>query len=187
MAGPGHRRDTVLPGQEGTSVLLGRAGAYGGPFGRIQELATGQTFTVVTGQGRHTYRVLGVRYAKDASPPPPKAGGSRLVLTTARGPAFMPTGIARVDAELTSQVAPVGTRVTTSGMRGAASDPMAADMSTIWALVLWLQAMVVVVLGAVWSFHRWGRRQAWIVFAPTLAAVSFQVADQVTLLLPNLL
>jgi hypothetical protein len=39
----------------------------------------------------------------------------------------------------------------------------------------------------VWSFYRWGRRQAWIVFAPTVAAVAFQVADQVTLLLPNLL
>ncbi|MFD1273890.1 sortase domain-bontaining protein [Streptomyces kaempferi] len=29
--GPGHRRDTPLPGQSGTSVLMGRAAAYGGP------------------------------------------------------------------------------------------------------------------------------------------------------------
>jgi sortase (surface protein transpeptidase) len=187
MAGPGHRRDTVLPGQEGVSVLLGRAGAYGGPFGRIQELAPGQTFSVLTGQGKHTFRVIGVRYAKDLAPPPLAAGASRLVLTTARGPAFMPTGVARVDAELISKVAPAGVRVTNAAMRGAANDPLASDSSTVWALVMWLQAMVVVALGAVWSFYRWGRRQAWIVFAPTMAAVAFQVADQVTLLLPNLL
>jgi membrane protein YdbS with pleckstrin-like domain len=177
----------VLPGQEGVSVVLGRAGAYGGPFGRIQELAPGQTFTVITGQGKHTFRVLDVRYAKDLAPPPLAAGASRLVLTTARGPAFMPTGVARVDAELISKVVPAGVRVTNAAMRGAANDPLASDSSTIWALVMWLQAMVVVALGAVWSFYRWGRRQAWIVFAPAMAAVAFQVADQVTLLLPNLL
>jgi sortase A len=187
MAGPGHRRDTVLPGQLGTSVLLGRAGAYGGPFGRIQELAPGQTFTVVTGQGKHTYKVIGVRYAGDSAPPPPASVASRLVLTTARGPAFMPTGVARVDAELTSEVGWAGARMTTTAMKGAASNPLSNDMSTIWALVMWLQAMVAVVLGAVWSFHRWGRRQAWIVFVPAVAAVGFQVTDQITLLLPNLL
>ncbi|WBM79642.1 sortase [Cryobacterium breve] len=37
--GPGHRRDTPLPGQSGISVLMGRAAAYGGPFARLQEPA----------------------------------------------------------------------------------------------------------------------------------------------------
>ena len=35
MSGPGHRRDTVLPGQAGVSILYGRQSAYGGPFERI--------------------------------------------------------------------------------------------------------------------------------------------------------
>ncbi|MFC0555175.1 sortase [Planotetraspora thailandica] len=187
VQGPGHRRDTVLPGQQGTSVLMGRAGAYGGPFGDIEQLAPGDTFTVTTGQGEHTYRVLGVRYAKDPSPPPPSASQSRLVLTTARGPAFMPTGVARVDAELVSKVYPAGQRVTTALSRGPAGEPMAADTSTLWALVLWLQVLVALALGAVWSFNRWGRWQTWVVFVPSVAAVGFQVADQVTWLLPNML
>src|SRR5579862_7493409 len=36
--GPGHLRDTVLPGQVGTSVVFGRAATYGGPFGGIHGL-----------------------------------------------------------------------------------------------------------------------------------------------------
>ena len=62
-SGPGHRRDTVLPGQQGVSVVMGRAAAYGGPFGRIQELAPGDSFTVRTGQGKQVFEVVGVRYA----------------------------------------------------------------------------------------------------------------------------
>src|SRR5262249_17983129 len=31
-SGPGHRRDTPLPGQAGTSVIFGRRAAFGGPF-----------------------------------------------------------------------------------------------------------------------------------------------------------
>lgn len=29
--GPGHRRDTVLPGQAGTSIIMGRRSSYGAP------------------------------------------------------------------------------------------------------------------------------------------------------------
>jgi hypothetical protein len=187
MAGPGHRRDSVLPGQEGTSVLFRPSGSFGGPFSRIEQLAPGEIFTVITGQGENTYRVIGLRYAGDVSPPPPASGEGRLVLTTARGPAFMPAGVARVDAELISEVYPAGARVTTSVTLGEAAQPMASDPSTLWALVLWLEVLVAVVVGAVWSFHRWGRGQTWVVFLPVVAAVGFQVADQVTRLLPNLL
>ena len=32
FGGPGHRRDTPLPGQQGTSLVMGRRAAFGGPF-----------------------------------------------------------------------------------------------------------------------------------------------------------
>ena len=86
--GPGHRRDTALPGQAGVSVLFGRAAAYGGPFARIQELAPGDEFTIITGQGEHEYEVIGLRYAGDPAPPRLTAGESRVILTTARGAPF---------------------------------------------------------------------------------------------------
>ena len=64
---------------------------------------------------------------------------------------------------------------------------MGNDASTIWALILWLQALIAVVVGAVWSWMRWGRHQTWIVFGPASLAVGFAVAAQITRLLPNLL
>jgi sortase A len=186
-AGPGHRRDTVLPGQVGVSVLMARAAAYGGPFGRIQELTPGEIFTVTTGQGEQTYEVIGVRYAGDPAPPPPAAGESRLILETARGPAFIPSGVARVDAQLRSDVQGAGQRQTTYATLPQADKEMATDTTTVWALVFALQFLLVVELGAVWALRRIGAQKTWIVFVPLTLTAALLVADQTTRLLPNLL
>jgi len=186
-AGPGHRRDTVLPGQAGASVIMGRAAAFGGPFGRLQELQLGETFTVVTGQGEQLFAVIGVRYAGDPAPAPITAGMSRLILETARGPAFLPTGVVRVDAELASAVQPPGARATTHAALPAAAMELAGDSSHLWALVFALQALVLVELGAMWTYRRIGARQAWIVFVPLALLTVLVAADQTVRLLPNLL
>ena len=75
-------------------VIIGRAAGYGGAFGRIQELAPGAEFTILTGQGEQKFEVIGLRYAGDPSPPRLRAGESRVILTTARGVPYAPTGIA---------------------------------------------------------------------------------------------
>lgn len=186
-AGPGHRRDTVLPGQEGTSVIMGRAAAYGGPFSRLQELQPGQHFSMVTGQGQFTYEVIGVRYAGDPSPPAPVAGESRLVLETARGVPYVPEGVVRVDASLTSTTQPAGLRQTTSISLPASHWELASDNSTVWALVFALQLLVVIEIAAVWSLRRIGPRKTWVVFVPLTLLGGLLVADQVSRLLPNLL
>ena len=185
--GPGHRRDTSLPGQVGVSVIMGRQSAFGGPFGRIEELAPGDRFTVVTGQGVQTFEVIGVRYAGDLSPAPTKAGESRLVLETARGPAFMPRGVVRVDAELVSDPQPRGPRYTTFQTLPAAQKEMAGDTSRAWALVFALQLLLVVVVAAVWTYRRIGARQAWAVFVPLGLLAFLVVADQAVRMLPNLM
>ena len=51
LAGPGHLRKTVLPGQVGTSVVYGRAATYGGPFGELDQLRVGDEIKVVMAQG----------------------------------------------------------------------------------------------------------------------------------------
>ncbi|CAL8978959.1 hypothetical protein PROP_02652 [Propionicimonas sp. T2.31MG-18] len=184
--GPGHRRDTVLPGQVGISVLMGRAYAYGGPFGTIQALSPGETLSVITGQGEHIYRVLGVRYAGDPTVAY-TAGTSRLVLETARGGPFMPTGVVRVDAELVSEVKPYGARQTTWATLAAEDRELASDPSTVWALVFALQFLVLAEVAAVYALHRFGAAKTWVVFVPVLLLGGLLVADQITRLLPNLL
>lgn len=185
--GPGHRRDTVLPGQAGISVVMGRAAAYGGPFARVQELAPGQEFTVLTGQGEQTFAVIGVRYAGDPSPAPLKAGESRLILETARGPAFVPGGVARVDAVLTSETQPAGIRQTTYVTLPAAHKELATDTTTVWALAFALQFFLLVELAAIWAFRRVGVQKTWTVFLPVVTVGGLLVADQIVRLLPNLL
>ncbi|MEA9984166.1 sortase, partial [Subtercola sp. RTI3] len=184
--GPGHRRDSVLPGQAGISTVMARAAAYGGPFSRIQELAPGDRMTVLTGQGSQTFAVIGVRYAGD--PVPTYAPGtSRLTLVTARGPAFIPTAIAYVDTQLTSLVQPAGKRQTTFIALPSAELAMSTDTSTAWALVFALQFLLVVEMAAVWAYRRIGAQKTWVVFVPLSLLAALYVANQMTLLLPNLL
>jgi sortase (surface protein transpeptidase) len=184
--GPGHRRDTFLPGQAGTSVLMGRATAYGGPFGRIQELPPGESISVITGQGEHIYRVLGVRYAGDPSPSF-KPGTGRLVLETARGGPYMPSGVVRVDAELVSEVKADGPRRTTFATLDPPDKELASDFGTVWALVFACQFLLLAEVACVWSLRRFGRAKTWVVFVPVLLFSGLLVADQLTRLLPNLM
>jgi LPXTG-site transpeptidase (sortase) family protein len=186
-SGPGHRRDTPFPGQAGTSVFLGRAGAYGGPFGGLHRLRAGAKVTVTTGQGVSTFKVIDVRKAGDLVPPPLGSAKGRLVLVTATGPAFMPTGVLRVDADLTSNTLATPPLVLSSSSLPHSEQPLGIDTSTVWALVLWLEALIVVAVAIVWSWMRWGHQQTWIVFVPLTAVVGFFVADQFMRLVPNLL
>lgn len=185
--GPGHRRDTPLPGQAGTSVLMGRAAAYGGPFGRLASLTTGDTFSVTTGQGKATYRVSDIRRAGDPAPAPLASGKGRLVLVTATGPRFAPSGVLRVDAELISVPFQTPAAVIRSGTLPDSEEPLARPSGVPWPLVMWLQALLLTAIAAVWAWHRWGRHQTWIVFAPIVAVLGLQVATRTTELLPNLL
>ncbi len=185
-SGPGHRRDTVLPGQAGVSVIAGRRAAYGGPFASLGMLRGGDRIVVTTGQGRHSYRVLGVRRAGDPVPQAPAEGKGRLTLMTADGPPFLPTDVVRVDADLVSPAQDTPARLPSNALP-AADEAMAGDPSALVPLVLWGQLLVAAAVVLVWLRHRVGGWQAWVIGVPVLAAVGAQVADQAAALLPNLL
>lgn len=184
--GPGHRRDTPLPGQAGTSVIMGRRAAFGGPFRRIARLEPGQTLKVTTGQGEFTYRIDGVRRAGDrvrAGRP----GVSRLILATADGPAFVPSGLLEVDASLITPALAAAEPAFSAASLPAAEMALAGDPSTVWALALWLQVVLALALGLVWAWHRIGSARSWIFFMPPLALSGLAASGEVARLLPNLL
>ena len=64
---------------------------------------------------------------------------------------------------------------------------MSGDSSQLFALVLWAQAFLIVVVAFTWLRERWGRWQAWTVGAPVLLAVGWALSNQIAALLPNLL
>jgi sortase A len=186
MSGPGHLRSTVLPGQAGTSVLMGRQAAYGGPFARIHELVPGDEIRVTTGQGEHTFSVTGVRRGGDVVTPV-EPGKGRLTLVTADGPPYLARETVRVDADLTSQVQAAPPAVLSTGDLEPGELALQGDSSAWIPLVFWAQVLVLMAIAVVWAAFTWGGWQAWIVGVPTLAFLGLTVAGVAARLLPNLL
>jgi hypothetical protein len=58
--GPGHVPGTAGPGQAGNSSLVGRRGAYGGPFADLDRLRPADSILVTTTQGFSVYEVESV-------------------------------------------------------------------------------------------------------------------------------
>lgn len=184
-SGPGHRRDTVLPGQAGAAVLFGRRAAFGAPFGKIGRLSTGDALRVTTGQGTHEYRVVAVRRAGDPLPAPAPAG--RLTLVTAAGPPFLPDGALRVDADLVGPAQPSPARRVAAGTLPPSEQALAGDRGGLVALLLLSQVLLLAACACALVRARWGARQAWVVGAPVLGGLGLAVAHAASALLPNLL
>ena len=182
--GPGHVRTTVFPGGAGVSVLYGRAGTYGGPFGQIGDLHRGQIITVTTQVGTAHFRVVRVRPA-GAIVRPPAPGTSRLTLGTATGGFLTPSGVLWVDADKIGKPLAAASPPNTSLL--ASEAPLANDTGTLWALLLWLEGLAVLLTLAVWTWRRWGHAQAWIIFTAPMLVVWVFVSDQIVRLLPNMI
>jgi sortase (surface protein transpeptidase) len=185
--GPGHLRDTVIPGQAGVSVILGREFAYGGPFGKLASLVPGDRITVVTGQTVASYTVIDLRRAGDPLPPPVAAGGGRMILVTADGPPLAPTGTLYVDADLTSKPQPAPAMVLSSASLSSSENALGNEPQAWLPIVLWMQLLLLITIALSWLWTAWGKWQTWLIAVPVVGYVVVSAADEVTRLLPNLM
>lgn len=186
--GPGHASGSVLPGQAGVSVLMGRSLAYGAPFRHLADLTPGSPITVTTGEGTFTYAVSDLRRKGDPVPAPLASGQARLTLVTStgtgRGAALAPGDTLYVDATLRGKAQPAGA-VAAADPAGA---PMARDVSTatLAELALVLELLVGSLVGIVWLRARWSSIGAWVVGAPVVLAALWLVSSLAARLIPNL-
>ncbi|MEV1083579.1 sortase [Streptomyces sp. NPDC050211] len=187
MSGPGHRRDTPLPGQAGTSVIMGRQWGYGSPFNSLHELPVGTEIRVTTGQGTATYEVTAIRREGDPLPPTLKQDEGRLTLITAEGRPYTPSGTIRVDATLTSDVQPAPPRPLAPGWIDDSEQSLGGEDGAWLPVFLWSQGLLLAALLTMAAYRAWGRWQTWIVGVPVLAAFGLAVSSAATRLLPNLL
>jgi sortase A len=186
QSGPGHRRDSVLPGQVGTSVLYGRSATFGAPFKHLYRLRAGDVVRVTTGQGSFVYTVTRTRHAGDVDPAPqPGTGKLTLVSLTGSGwrSGFAPTRTTYVDATLQQAVPSTGRQ----GQSLVDEQVLSRAHDGLLVLVLWLTGLLVVVVGSVLAWSRWGRWQSWVVASPVLVAVLVGCSRSAAVLLPNLL
>jgi sortase A len=185
--GPGHFRGSVMPGQAGVSVIMGRRTAYGGPFGALASLVPGDPITVVTGQTVAGYTVIDLRRAGDPLPPALASGAGRLVLVTADGAPLDPTGILYIDAAETSKPQP-SPGVVLPDYLSTTENAMATEQQQAWLpIVLWGQLLVLVAFALGWLWSAWGKWQTWVIAVPTVGFLVLCISDQATRLLPNLM
>lgn len=188
LKGPGHLRSSVLPGQAGTSVLLGRARTYGAPFAKISLLHAGHVIQTTTAQGQASYRVDRVRRGGDRLPQPLPVGAGRLTLvsgyTATRAAALVPHEVVYVDASLISKPF----QAPSNGIRAVAPSElaMARDTSVMPSLALVVGALGVVLAGLLLARQRVADAVVWIVGAPIIIALAWAAGDDLMHLLPNL-
>lgn len=187
MDGIGHRRDTVLPGQEGISVLYGRQAAYGGVFGRLSELKVGDTISTLTGQGKSEFTVTAIRKAGDEVTNALPAGGSRLTLVSASGIPFLPTSAIWVDAELTGTAKETPMKVIPLLAIKSSEEAMNGDLEALTPIIYLYQLLALLIFAMLWLRRNWGRAQSWVISVPLLVWTSTMLAEQITRILSNLI
>ncbi|MET0523243.1 MAG: sortase [Nocardioides sp.] len=181
MTGPGLKPDSVLPGQTGVSVLVGRRATFGAPFADLDQLRTGDRIVVTTGQGEFTYVVDLVR-TSDAPATEIEQVPARLTLITS-DPAVAPSRTLTVSAQLDGEALPASTGVPAS----AADVPGEGSSGRGIALLLWSQLLLLVTVVATWAALKYNVRAVWIGAAPVLLAILWNVFENLAVLLPNTL
>ncbi|MDQ1534759.1 MAG: sortase [Actinomycetota bacterium] len=180
-SGPGHLRQSPLPGQQGNAVVIGRKTAYGGAFRRISSLTKGDRISVTTGEGRFSYIVDTVRrVGADNGSELVSTGTNQLTLVTS-DPAFLATRRLVVTSHLIGNAfAPSAdpTPVTRAELG------LSGETDAVLPLVLWLEVLLAAAIGATWLWRRWARWSAYVVSVPVLLAITWLVFENVTKLLP---
>jgi len=176
--GPGHLRDTPLPGQAGVVQLFGRRATFGGPFALVPRLRPGDIIRTITGQGQSTYRVaaLGSSWTQVRNPAP-----NQLILLTASSP-YVPAYYTYVDANLvsTAHPGPTAARSMSGSEIALANDVGALVLALVWALALALISVV----GSI-AASRWSPWAAYLAAAPVALAVLWNLYQNLAMLLPN--
>ena len=185
-SGPGHRRDTPLPGQEGTSVIYGRQVTYGGPFQQLGALKKGDKIETTTGQGKNTYTVTGVRYTGDPRPAESATGG-RLTLVSAAGFPLLPSAVVRVDATLSGATTETPVQMFSVESLHESEMPLMGDPAAWPVLVIELFCLGFLIILLWLSLRFWGVLQTWTVGIPVILALGIATGFQITYLLPNLI
>ena len=176
--GPGHVRNSPLPGQNGVAEIFGRRATFGAPFSRLMELKHGDKLTVITGQGKASYTIVARGDSRHLVQDP---APNRLLLLTACSP-VIPTSYCYLDAELTSapQQDPGGRPAIT-----AAETPLSGDTGVLVLTMVWGLALVIISVAGTAAAARWSPRLAYLAAAPLALAVLWNLYQSLAALLPN--
>jgi len=176
--GPGHVRDTPLPGETGVAEIFGRRATFGAPFSNLDKLHRGDKLTVITGQGKASYAVVA---RGDSSHLVKNPAPNQLLLLTACS-ATIPSTYCYLDTQLTS------TAQQDPGGRppiAAAETPLSGDTSVLVLTMVWGLALVMISIAGTVAAARWSPWLAYLATAPIALAVLWNLYQNLAVLLPN--
>lgn len=182
MEGPGLMPGSALPGSPGNAVIAGRRVTFGGPFGAVGQLRTGDRIHAVDGAGSFTYRVSKVEVVtagqRDVVTP---TATNRLTLVTSNS-SFVPNGRLVVLARLVGHpvAVPTGALAVPGYELGLSGDPVAGGLAVMWSILT-----LIVLLGAGLAVWRW--RRPWLIYlltAPIVVACGLFACESVARALP---
>ena len=178
--GPGHLRDTPLPGQAGISVVFGRRATFGAPFGNLPRLSKGDLIVTIDSQGQSHYEVIAV---SDSSKPVPFSELPNQLLLVTADSRVAPAHYVEVEAKLLTTVQPESGYLPTIASSEVAlgRDFYALIHGMAWAIALAAAAL----LGSL-AAARWARWPAWLVTIPVILAIVWNLYQSLSALLPNL-
>jgi sortase A len=205
VSGPGHVPGTAGLGQPGNAAVVGRNAGYGGVFGRLDQLKPGDRILTATIEGQSIYvvrHVARVTLGSATAPVGATAGGSAAAGST---PAvtldtlYRQTGGNRLTLVTSASVTPWNTRqaieVTAmlrgkpygalpQGARSTGQQGNTGDSSSWGELVLSLQALAAVAVGALFLYRRCTVRSAYLLSTAPLVACTVFAAEAISRLLP---
>lgn len=201
VSGPGHVPGTAGLGQPGNAAVVGRNAAYGGVFGRLDQLKPGDRILTATIEGQSIYVVRRVATVTIGSPPPTAARGTsggtptvtlralyrpttdnRITLVTSASPA--PWNSSRA-IEVTAMLRGRPYGPTPQEARSSAQQGNTGDSSAWGELILSLLASAVVVVGALFLYRRCTVRSAYLLTTAPLVACTVLAAEATSRLLPT--
>jgi sortase A len=165
QSGPGHMPGTVLPGQIGESVIVGRRTTFGAPFYAVPNLKVGDKITVTTLEGTSTYKVF--------TPKSDLLPQNRLVLRTS-SPLLLSLGAKDIYAEL--QNLPF-----VATPRNAPNEPHKSPWPM---LIVALQLVGLAALGVRFTSRKFSRSITWLLCTPLLFGALLALTLSINLLLP---
>jgi len=178
--GPGHLRDTPLPGQAGISVVFGRRATFGAPFGNLPLLRKGDLITTTTSQGQARYQVISI--SASSKPVPFSDIPDQMLLVTADS-RIAPAHYVEVEAKLVTSPFPESGYLPAIGSSEVA---LGRDSFTLIPAMAWAIALAAAALLGSLAAGRWARWPAWTVTIPVILAILWNLYESLSALLPNL-
>jgi sortase A len=208
VSGPGHVPGTAGLGQPGNAAVVGRNAGYGGVFGKLDRLKPGDRILTATIEGQSIYVVRHVaRVTLGSLTAPVSSTGSSTAGSTPHGstPAvtlnalYRPTTDNRITLVTSASAAPWNSSraiEVTAVLRGKPYGPLPQEArgpgqlgntgdSSAWGeLILSLQGLAVVVVGALFLYRRCTVRSAYLLSTAPLVAFTVLAAEAISRLLP---